>query len=754
MFNLKPIPAAAASMAAVLSLGTGNLWAQSSAAPDATPPAQEQSVQSLPAVTVEGERVDNDYKPDYSTVGGKTPTALRDIPQSVTVVNRAILDSQGATSLADALRNVPGITIGGAEGGQIGNNINLRGFTARTDIYLDGFRDPGQYYRDVFDMEQIEVLQGPSSMLFGRGSTGGVINQVTKQATLVNFSQVSGTAGTDGRLRATFDTNARMSDSSGLRVNAFVQNLQTTRDVMQNQDYGLAPTLHYGIGKPTEVIVSALIQHNNDMPDYGVQSLNGRPITASRDADYGLASDSTVQDVGMLNAVIKHRFNEQVELHNQTQYNHYSTNARETAAQSLGTLNGNTYTIISTTPAATSTSPPAFGNYDPNTLVVRLQSHDRVIADSALDNQTDLISKFNTGFIKHELITGLELGRETYSNQAYSRTGSTPGLPPGYVGYTSLMNPSNADPASQTITPGNLAASAETSVGIYANDTLSLNEQWKIVTGLRWDHFKAHINNNITAPLRADQTTDFTSVREGVLYQPTEEQSYYVSYGTSFNPLLEQLTFSNGQQGLPPTTTKSYEAGGKWDLFKDRIYLAAAAFREAQDNVYTKDTSGAYSAAGNWLIKGYTISATGHITEKLQIITGYMHLDPKVVAAVDGTQGSVPSNTPKDTVTLWTTYDVTHAWEVGGGGNFVSRRFVADTGITSTLPTGNIDLVSVPSYLRWDATAAYHQAQYEVRVNVLNLTNKQYYDALIQSDGGRSVPGIGRTGLLTATYKF
>jgi catecholate siderophore receptor len=761
LLPLKPIPAAIAAM----TLCMNSAWAQtaqSDTSAGAAPAQVLAQAQPLPTVQVDATRINDDFTPDVSNVGSKTPTSLRDIPQSVTVINRAVLDSQGAASLADALRNVPGITIGGAEGGQIGNNIILRGFSANnTDLYLDGFRDRGQYYRDLFDLEQVEVLVGPSSMLFGRGSTGGVINQVTKQAGLANFSEVSGTVGTDGRLRATLDTDSKLSDTSALRVNAFTQDLQTTRDVMKNKDFGVAPTLRFGIGQPTEITVSALLQHNNDMPDYGVQSLNGSPITDTRDTDYGLGSDSTVQDIGMLNATIKHHFSDHLELRNQTQLNHYITDARESAAHALGTCTSGTATcVVSNSNITPLSGPPAFSgaSYSLSDLYVELQSHDRNIIDGSLDNQTDLISRFQTGFIKHELVTGLEIGRDTYSNQALSRTGTSTNMPAGYVAWVPLINPGHSDPATYTTTVGNLAHASANTLGIYANDTLSFGEHWKAVTGVRWDRFDAQISNTMTSsttPAQAYVNTAFTSVREGLLYQPTSEQSYYVSYGTSFIPLLAAMTSLNSQQaGLPPTTTQNYEMGGKWDLMNDRLSLAAAAFHEQEDNVYTQTSPGVYQAAGSWLIKGYTLSATGHVTEKLQMIAGYMHLDPKVVAATDGTQGSVPANTPKDTATLWTLYDITHAWQVGGGGNLISQRYVADTGRSATLPSGNIDLVSVPSYVRWDATAAYHQQHYEIRVNILNLTNKFYYDALVQSDGGRSVPGIGRTALLTASYKF
>ena len=230
----------------------------------------------LPEVNVKSQSLSDEYAPALSTVGGKTPTAIRDIPQSVTVINRAVLDAQGVASLADAVRNVAGITLGGAEGGQIGNNINLRGFSARTDLYLDGMRDRGQYYRDTFYLESIEVLKGSSSMLFGRGSTGGVINQVGKQPSLRDHNEVSATIGTDDYLRTTADLNRRLSDTSAFRLNLMAQDVGTTRDVMKNKDFGVAPSLRLGIGTPTEITLSALLEHNRDMPDYGFLAVNGR----------------------------------------------------------------------------------------------------------------------------------------------------------------------------------------------------------------------------------------------------------------------------------------------------------------------------------------------------------------------------------------------------------------------------------------------------------------------------------------------
>ncbi|WP_345815708.1 TonB-dependent siderophore receptor [Paraburkholderia sp. PREW-6R] len=695
-------------------------------APASAKPATNADGTTLPAVGVTARAEQQDFQPERSTVGAKTPTALRDIPQTVTVINKAVLESQGATSFQDALRNAPGVTIGAAEGGQIGNNINLRGFTAQNDIYLDGFRDRNQYYRDTFDLEQIEVLYGPSSMLFGRGSTGGVINQVSKKANLKDSAEVTGMIGTDDRYRSTVDVNHKLTDTSAIRLNAFGQSLGSSRDEMKNKDYGIAPEVRFGIGTPTEVTISALIQHNYDMPDYGVQALNGRPAPVSKNTFYGLTTDRTIQDVQTFNAAIKHKFSDALTLTNQTQFSHSMTDARETAPQA-----------VLTGPLATSTA-LTNGNYtslSPSQLFIKLQSHDRVIQNHSLYNDTALEYKFDTGPIRHDVIAGFELGHDSYSNQAYTRNN----LP-----VVTMVNPQYlSSPAGVTTTLGNYADSGSNEIGAYVNDTVSLGQHWKLVGGLRWDRFQAQIHNTVSLPRYATQTNFFTSVRAGVIYQPTDWQSYYVSYGTSFNPSLEALTVTNLTQNLAPESTKSYEVGGKWDLLGGNISVNSAFFREEKNNARTQVSPTEYELDGDVRVDGFQTNVTGHITDKWQVFGGYTYMNAIILKALDGTQGHVPANTPRNTITIWTTYALTPHWELGGGPIYMSPRYASNT-----------NYVKVPGYTRWDVTAAYHAKKYDVRLNLLNLTNKQYYDGLIASDGGRSVPGIGRTLLATFDYRF
>ena len=398
------------------------------------------------------QKVSDDFA-SSTFAGFRTPTLLRDIPQTITVINRALMDSQSIASLSEALRSVPGITIGGAEGVQIGNNISLRGFSASTDMYLNGVRDSGRYYRDTYYLEAVEVLKGPSSMLFGRGSTGGVINQVSKRPLLGDSNQITGTIDTNGGVRSTGDFNRKLSDTSAFRVVMMGQKAQTTRDVITNKDFGIAPSLRFGIGTPTEVTLSAILSHNDDMVDFGIPPINGRPVNGNRDTFYGLRDDRTVQKTAILSGLIEHKFNSNMTLRNQLQYSHYNTGALTSGLNAMGTLAGGVFTPLTTQAAGNTTALPL------SALSVRLASRDRVIKNQMINNQTDLIAKFDTGTLKHTMIAGVALSRETSNILSTARSN----LP-----VVSLVNPAYlSTPANSVKTIGNEADSQATSVGAY-----------------------------------------------------------------------------------------------------------------------------------------------------------------------------------------------------------------------------------------------------------------------------------------------
>jgi catecholate siderophore receptor len=726
--------------------------AQPTPTPDPNaPPTQPADPNAAPAtlapVTVTASRPSDDFAQPTSALDRVGD--IRDTPQSVTIITKALMQSQGSTSLQSAISRVPGVTVGAAEGGTIGNNINLNGFSARTDLYLDGMRDSGQYYRDTFALEEIEVLQGPSSMLFGRGSTGGVINQVFKKPNLVKKEEYSVSATSNALFRGTTDFNIPTSDTSAVRVaTMFQEGAASTRDQTNVLDFGVAPSYKMGIGTPTEVTLYALLQHNHDQVDYGVPPVNFFPAQVGRNNAYGYSNDRTEQDVMFLGSRIQHKFNDQLSLRNQTQLNYVNTNVVETAPQSVGTIGPAGYVAITTQTNLPSTQ-----------LYVRQQSHDRNIFSWTLYNQSELTAKFDTGPISHDLLTGVEVGYESYYNQQYARNGSCNGVAlqasyatTGYVGCTSLLDPSGGNSPSNVVeTPTNLSTAQARTVGGYFNDTIQLAPMLKLVGGLRYDIYYAEIGNTIntlntpgsTTLAYANQTTTFTSVRGGPIFQPDKVQTYYASYSTSFNPSLEQLVTTTGtSQPLPPTTNEAFEVGAKYELMGGNLSLTGAAFQITQSNARSQNSDGTYSATGTVQVKGIRTGLVGRITDAWQVWAGYTYLDAKIINGIGaGTTGMQPINTPRDSGTVWTTYTFAQKYEVGGGLTYLGQRFA-----------NNTDVTVVPEYWRVDLTAAYKQPTYDIRLNIFNLLNQYGYDQAMASDGGRTVPMSGTTAMLTYVH--
>ena len=696
--------------------------------------------------------VEKDYAPGLATVGGKEPVALRDVPQTVNVVNRAVLEAQAANSMTEALRNVPGITISAGEGGAIGDNINLRGFSARTDVFRDGFRDRGQYSRDTFNLEAIEVLKGPSSMLFGRGSTGGVINQVSKKPSLKASSEATATVGTDDYYRATVDVNRPLSDTAAVRVAAFGQDLKSTRDVVRNQDFGIAPSLRLGIGTPTELTLSALIQRNDDIPDYGfpVLTSNGpgtvrKPADAPANAFYGHLDDHFKQSVNMANASLRHKFSPTLTLRTQLQVSDSKT---EASPSPLTSSSVRRISEIKAVPA----NPPTLN--DPlNTLIASREDRDRDFTDKTVFSQTDLIAKIKSGDMLHTVTTGLELGRDKYHEDRYVWNTTVAQRE------INLGAPVNGYRQGERALSRTVETTADT-LGVYVNDQIDLNKQWKLVGGLRWDRFKVS-SGLALATLPAGYPVDTTlgsaphsdsmlSQRAGVIFQPTETQSYYLSYGTSFNPSAETVTQSASTAALDPEKNRSYELGAKIDVLDGNLSFNGALFNVSKTNARTTDAVTRITTLdGDVRVRGLELGVVGRITPAWQVLAGYTLLDGEVVKALDvgtgfdagiASQGKTLQNTPRHNASLWTTYSFLQNWEAGGGLVYASKRYV-----------NNFESAAVDSFTRLDASLAFKQPSYDIRFNLQNATDEKYYEV---ASGGRATPVKGRSVLVTVAYRF
>jgi len=728
--------------------------------PDQTPAAPSTAPATMQPVTVTGSRPSEDFQTTRGSIFRMGAENLMDVPQQVIVINRALMNSQAATTLDQAVRNVAGVTISSAEGGQIGNNININGFNARTDIYLDAMRDRGQYYRDTFALEAIEVLMGPSSMLFGRGSTGGVINQVTKKPGLKSATELSVQGTTNGLVRTTADVNVPFEGTNAARVNGMFQwGKASTIDNTNVMDFGLAPSVKFGIGTPTEITLGAILQHRKDNVNYGVPPLNGFPIKVPRNVNYGFVDDYTEQDVIQLNATVDHKFSGDLRFRNQSEFLWVNTSVRQTSGGFVGILGPNPTALgfiqASTAPLNTPQSGAPL-----NQLAIRQLSRDRNINDITLQNQSEFEAKFLTGPVGHLLLMGLDLNYEAYTNKTFTRTGTCNGVPlvAGSVGCTPAgFTVGAGTPGNVPSVPGNYASSQAWGLGAYVNDTIQVVPWLKLVGGLRWDVYSAQFGNSInsantpgnTAVPYQFQTDYFTSVRAGAIFEPTKEQSYYVSYSTSFNPSLEQLTSTTGNQSLPPENNEAFEAGAKFEFMNGNLSLNGAAFQITKYNARTQNADGTFTPTGTVRVKGVRVGAAGRITPEWQVFAGYAYLDARIIqglnfiGGIGNTTGNVPLNTPKDSGNIWTTYTIKDTYEIGGGMFYVGQRYA-----------NNQNTVQVPEYFRFDLTAAYKQPTWELRANVFNLFNTMYYESLMASDGGRAVPGSGTTGLLTFTYRM
>ncbi|ALG66530.1 TonB-dependent receptor [Beggiatoa leptomitoformis] len=683
----------------------------------------QDDVTTLPEVKVQATTTnDDDYAPTKTTVGGKVPMLLRDVPQSVTVINKAVMEAQGATDLTEALRNVPGITLSAGEGGVIGDNINLRGFSARTDIFLDGFRDRSQVSRETFFLEAVEVLKGPSSMQFGRGSTGGVINQVSKVANLTSSNEFGVSIGTDDYYRTTLDINQAISPTAAFRIAGLAHSNNSTRDITESERFGIAPSIRFGIGTPTELTISSVHQRRSDIPDYGFPLINGTPIDVSTNNFYGLTDDNYDQDSDILSVRLEHQLSTTFQIRSQIQYNSSRIDASPTPVSIA-----NSASVTAATPL--------------EDVTITRSRRDREIDDSSLYNQTDLIARFETAGMRHTVTTGVEVGRDNYENQGYTWTG----LPS-----TNAANPfyqSTPDTATRTL--GTYTDSEGDTFALYLNDQLELTKEWKVTAGLRWDRYAVDSLSRTAAGVdtQRSRTDKMTSGRIGVIYQPSDFQSYYASYGTSFNPSAEAMTLSDANKNLDPEKNRSMELGGKLDLLDGGLSLNGALFRVDKTNARTTDplNSDLQILDGENRVQGFELGVTGRITANWQVFSGYTFLDSEITKSND-VQSNVPiqgkklQNTPKHTASLWTTYRFLGDWEAGGGLIYSADRFV-----------NNANTATIDGYTRFDATLAYHQPEYDIRFNLQNLTDEEYFET---ASSGRAVPVEGRTGILSVSYRF
>jgi len=679
---------------------------------------------------------DSDDRSQQVTVTGVRPLLHdklsqdeQNTPQSITVVSSELISAQGDTRLEDALRNVPGITLNAGEGAARGDTVNLRGFSAFNDFFLDGIRDAAVYNRDSFDADSIEVLKGPAAVLFGRGSTGGAINQVSKAPLLVPLESVTGVIGSNQLYRATADFNAPIGAASAARLNMMGESSEVAeRDDVSNRRWGIAPAMAFGIGEKDSLVVNYLHQQQDDVPDVGIPFVDGQPAPVPRNAFFGLSSNRTTADDDIFTARYKHEFSDSLSIADTLRYANYDFDFRFDA--------------------------PNFGDNVPgpgmplaDILVGRDAPASRGIQKN-LDEQLDLTARFDTGPISHTLVSGIELARQTSEIFRFVNPFDTNN---DWIPETPLLAPNPAE--TQPVEPvSSRQSTIAPSAAVYAIDTLSLGHYFDLTMGVRLDYFSAEYTrfSELTgASLQLSELNRVTSPRAALVFKPTPAQSYYFSFGTSFDPSAEALTLTPNTADLGPVKAKSFEAGTKTEWLNGALSLTGALFHTEVDNAQTNDPDNPTITVlnGNQRVEGLELGATGHLTQSWEIFAGYTYLDGRTLASGTAADiGKVTPNTAHNALNLWTEYYLSKDWEVGAGANWLSRRF-ADSAETA----------SVPGYVVWNAMAAYNVTRnISLQLNGYNLFNRLYYDGIYYTSPAENhvIPGAGRSVAVTVRMKF
>lgn len=705
-------------VASAAMLSTVATRAHAQATPPAPQPKSEESREEKGAPTYELDPLTVEGEGGYKTEKPSSPKLtepLRETPQSITVIPNEVIEDRGARSLREVLQGVPGITLAAGEGGGAqGDNLRIRGFAASTDLYLDGLRDITQQTRDPFNLESVEVVKGPASVYAGRGSTGGVVNQVSKVPRLETFLGGSFGAGTDGTFRATADVNHALADmpTTAFRLNVLGQTAEVAgRDIIEDDRWGVAPSVTWGLGTPTRVTASYQHLYFDGVPDYGHPFVAGRPAPVGRSTFYGfadLAFEKTEVDVGTLR--IEHDFNDNIAVRNQLRYADSTRDA-----------------IV---------NPPRNANLEEDIVTINTPARDT--GNQFIFNQLDAVVTAETAGVPHKIVAGFEVGREDFDFKALAFEGGP---------FTdSLLNPDPhrpfpgtraADPTSDRETEADILA-------FYAFDTIEIGEWVEVVGGIRFDRFDAEFEDSVTGDA-FDQTEEEFTYRAALVGKPLPYGSVYFAYGTSFNPSAEALALTEATANVDPEESETFEIGTKWDVLEERLALTAALFRIEKTNARTANLNPddpVQVLDGEQRVDGFEVGAAGSITRDWAVFFGYAYLDSEILESnVPDEEGQEIINAPEHSMSLWTTYRLPYRAEVGFGIQYVDSRYANNTNTNQ-----------VGDYWLFDAMVGYQALEnVAFRVNVYNLSDKFYYD---RTHPQHTIPGPGRSALFTTTVSF
>lgn len=739
-------------------------------AQQATPPAAAASAPArnavLPEVKVKS-AVEVPYKAEAMS-SPKFTQPLVDTPQTITVIKKELLREQGATTLAEALRNTPGVTMLAGENGNTssGDSIFMRGFDTQGSIFVDGIRDLGSISRDVFNIEQVEVVKGPSGADNGRGASSGYVNLLTKVPFMDDYNTASFTLGTHSRKRATADLNRPIDigiPGAAVRLNLVAQDYGVPgRHEVERKSYGFAPSIAFGLNTPTRVYFYLLHSQQDNRPDGGVPTIglrsfynsvltpNGiKPPKVNSTNFYGSKSDDEDVNINMFTARIEHDLAPGVTLRNTSRYGRLTLESTLTGVNTLAGIG---------TLASPSTN---FAGY---TVSRSRQGRDQT--NEILTNQTNLSAEIGSGTFVHSVSGGVEFIHEKQKTPGF-------GLPTGVTqANANLYNPSTSDVFQTPVRNGTFSNGDTTSSALYLFDTLKVGEQWQLTAGYRFEHYNTDSSSAVVSTLTTyptlpagtlvhaspESSGNLKSWKLGALYKPAPNGSVYVSTANSQQPpgganfALSTAVNSANQAGLAPQKGRNVELGTKWEFNGGRLAVAGALFHSKNKNELVQDPvdPNTYTQVGSRRVKGAEVSVVGQVTDALHLSAGLAYVKTKITRAAATTQGGAIQFSPEFTFTSWATYRLPMGVTLGAGVRRVGNSVTSSNVDTSTLS----GIYRIPGYWVADALVNYDVTKsLSLQLNVNNLFDKDYI-ASVNNGRSRYFPGVPRSALLTANLTF
>jgi catecholate siderophore receptor len=674
--------------------------------------AEAADMANLDPIIVTGQRAEYGIK--STSTATRTETEIKDIPQAMTVISESQIEDQSLRSVADLLLFVPGATPGTGEANR--DQLTLRGNNTTADFFRDGIRDDVQYFRDFYNVDRVEVLRGPNAMIFGRGGGGGIINRVTKRASLGRHYEAIGSLDTEGGYRLSADVDQPLTDIIGARLNAVYENGESFRRHVELERYGINPTVGLLVTPETRVDLSYEYFHDSRTTDRGVPSLNGEPLEGYDRTFFGDPDESfSKADVNIATFAVSHDFGGGLTLRNRTLLGDYDK---------------------------------FYQNVFPSALVgttqVRLGAYNSRNDRRNLISQTDMVYEGPLAGIDQTLLVGFEVGRQTSRNQRLTGTidgGNLVPLADPTVDLSVTYARSNSDADNRT----------RATVGaLYVQEQLRPTEWLEIVAGLRFDRFKLSVNDERVGVPTFSREDEFFSPRLGLVLKPQEKLSVYASYSRSYLPQSgEQFSaLTDTTAALKPERFDNIEVGAKWEPVPG-LLATAALYRLDRSNTRapSPDPTLPTVLTGEQRTRGLELGLERSISNRWQVSAGYAWQDSEIRNPILSGTTTIPAGrkvplVPKHSASVWTRYQLAKPFGLGLGVVARTKSFAAIS-----------NEVTLPGFVRVDAAGFFKVAPgVQAQVNVENLLGTDYF-AAAHSDNNIA-PGAPRTARATLRFGF